>query len=285
MGCIIQGRRFWSGYLLSLPNQSRLSPALYPSTGVVMLPCRTSQWPKFLCVCYRSKKGPRRGGGRAVAPSPRHISNRRRRSSRLCSKRLRKGMRCKARWKIPLRQNPPTKTEKIAKRAENRRAPFARAKTIETPQNYAGNEGKKNAAHPDPPPPLPPRHLAKTVLTGRPAKGIPPRRLIPNYCSAMGIRFFPPSLFSAAPRDNFRRPCCDMQGRRTQRDSPQHTRDTHSLPRERTRRLGLTARCPRRVRRPPAVDAGTDQRCGYANRGSLCLFGSQMKSPQDRIAT
>ena len=138
------------------------------------------------------------------------------------------------------------------------------------------------------PPPLPPRNLAKNlagqhpVLTGRPEKKEFPRA---DYCRATGIRFFTSPLFSAAPRDNFRRPCCDMQGRRTQRDSPQHTRDTHTLSRERARRLGLTARCPRRVRRPPAVDAGTDQRCGYANRGSLCLFGSQMKSPQDRIAT
>ena len=75
----------------SVNYTSRLRPALYPSTGVAMLPRRASQWPQ-------SQMAPATGGG-AVAPSPRHISNRRRRSSRLCSKRLRKGMRCKARWR------------------------------------------------------------------------------------------------------------------------------------------------------------------------------------------
>ena len=90
-------------------------------------------------------------------------------------------------------------------------------------------------------------------------KGIPPRRLLQGYRHPI---FSVSPFFQRPPRDNFRRPCCDMQGRRTQRDSPQQTRDTHRLSRERTRRLGLTARCQRRVREPPAVSTKTEQRCG-----------------------
>ena len=133
--------------LFAVPTESvnctsRLRPALYPSNGVAMLPRRAPQWPQHLCVGYCRKWRPRRGGG-AAASSPRHISNRRRRSSRLCSKRLRKGMRCMARWRgrYLFVKSFPNKTEKIAKRAENRRAPIRRAKTADTPLNYTGSEG------------------------------------------------------------------------------------------------------------------------------------------------
>ena len=170
--------------------------------------------------------------------------------------------------KIPFCQNFPTKTEKIAKHAEYWRAPFARAKTFDTPLHYTGNERKKTRPAQIPHPlapshrrvcpfsgpktpgwyrnfrrprllhtkdyaiPLSPAPLAAPEFgqeSGWPTPSVngkarkkesPLRELFPNYCSAMGVRFFPSSLFSAAPRDNLRRPCCDMQGRRTQRASP-----------------------------------------------------------------
>ena len=163
--------------------------------------------------------------------------------------------------KIPFCQNFPNKTEKIAKRAENRRAPIARAKTADTPLNCTGNGGKKtrpahiphplakkglslfssedagmvqkfrrprlsrtkdNAIHLTPAPLTAPKSGWPTPSVNRKArkKGTLPRILIPNYCQCYGRPIFPAPPFSAAPRDNFRRPCCDMQGRRTQRDFP-----------------------------------------------------------------
>ena len=65
--------------------------------------------------------------------------------------------------KIPFCQSFPNKTEKIAKRAENRRAPIGRAKTADTPLNYAGSGGTETRPT-QIPHPLTPTNVEGSVL-------------------------------------------------------------------------------------------------------------------------